>query len=220
MASQLRSSVLSTLLAACVAVLVFSGCDSNPGSQGDLESDSVQQQDSKDKKDKLAGTGASSETPKAADFDETPEGVCREFMTLLQAGNRIAAENLLTRASISNITSEGLKLEPIGGPNAKVKMGQVHFATNQKKLAHVECTVSDPGANPQNELKLSWQAKVKKDGRWRISGVILDKEDGSGIDLLSFENPIDVQKIQAMAAATELDQLEGTRQAKREVDIK
>lgn len=155
---------------------------------------------------------AVSDAPQPAAFDATPEGVARKFMDLLQSGNRLEAESLLTRISLSNITDVGLKLEPMGGPQAKFTIGDAIYATNRKKLAHVECTIRDHSSGQAEEMKISWQAKIQGE-QWRISGVILEVEEAPGFDLLSFENPFDVQKIQALATAEALDAGPAQRQA-------
>ena len=75
--------------------------------------------------------------------DATAKDVCEQFMQNLQSGNRIAAENLLTRVALMNTSKEGLVLEPMGGPNSKCNFGEVRYATNKQKLAQVDCTVVD-----------------------------------------------------------------------------
>ncbi|MEL7496247.1 MAG: hypothetical protein AAFN77_01465 [Planctomycetota bacterium] len=145
-------------------------------------------------------------------YDQSPSAVCQRFMDLLQSGNRIGAENLMTRAALTNITSLGLKLEPMGGPKAKYTIGDVTYATNRNKLAHVDCVINETIDGETISMKIAWQARESNDC-WRISGVILEKEDGNGLDLLSFENIVDVSKIKSMASEEVLDEAP-TRQAK------
>lgn len=137
-------------------------------------------------------------------FDQTPRGTCEAFMMLLQTGNRIAAENLLTRTSIANITKAGLLLEPMGGPDSDCKIGEIQYATNKQELAHVPCEITETVDGKDETMSVSWQ--VRKYGKaWRISGVILETEPGKAPDLLSFENYVDVAKLQSMAGSDVID---------------
>lgn len=130
----------------------------------------------------------------------------------------MGAENLLTHASINNITAAGLKLEPMGGPNAKYEIGNIQYATTKERLAHVNCLIKEEVDGKTVEMNIAWQCrKFKK--IWRISGVILENEVGQAPDLLSFENLVDVTKIQSMASEDVLN--EGTsRQASLKKEIK
>ena len=142
-----------------------------------------------------------------AGFDQTPRGTCEAFMTLLQDGNRIAAENLLTRTSIANITKAGLILEPMGGPQSTCKIGQIQYATTKQELAHVPCQITELVDGKTETMSVSWQ--VRKYGKaWRIAGVILETEAGKAPDLLSFENYVDVAKLQSMAGTDVINEAE------------
>ncbi|MFK7770337.1 MAG: hypothetical protein AB8B55_24210 [Mariniblastus sp.] len=151
---------------------------------------------------------AASATPPV---DAKPEEVCIRFMNLLQSGNRIAAENLLTRTALITTTKEGLKLQPMGGPTAIYKFTDVRFATSKQKLAQVTYTITDKVGTETFEMPITWLARKQSKG-WRISGVILELDEGAGPDLLSFENVADVGKIK-MAAGEEIAGAAETRQA-------
>jgi len=138
--------------------------------------------------------------PKAktkADFDQSPDGLCQHFMGLLQNNDSIKAENLLTRLSQMNTTKEELELKAIGGPDAKFSIGQVRYATQKKELAQVDCKVIDTSSDDPFEMEMTWVVKRKKKS-WRISGVMLQIEEDSKIDLLSFENLTDVRRIKSI----------------------
>lgn len=151
------------------------------------------------------------EASKEVATDSTPDGACRKFMKLLQAGNRISAENLLTRTALTVTTGAGLQLEPMGGPTSIFKVNEVLYATNKKKLAQVECTIVDNIDGESFEMGLAWLVRKHSAG-WRISGVMLELEPGKTKDLLSFENVRDVNKIKALAGAEVID--DSSRQAK------
>ena len=153
------------------------------------------------------------EASKDASTDATPDGVCRKFMKLLQSGNRISAENLLTRTALTVTTRAGLQLEPMGGPNSIFKVNQVAYATNKHKLAQVQCTVLDNVDGESYEMDMAWLVRKYSTG-WRISGVMLELEPGKAMDLLSFENVRDVNKIKALAGAEVIDIDDQSRHAK------
>ena len=152
----------------------------------------------------------------AVDANLAPDEVCQRFLQLLQSGNRIGAENLLTRTALMTTSQAGLKLEPMGGPTSTYRIGEVRYATNQKKLAHVDTYVVDQVDGEPYEMEVTWQLHKHGEG-WRISGVMLELEQGKTKDLLSLENKYDVAKLQTLAGVEVPDQTQ-TRQAKVPAD--
>ena len=150
------------------------------------------------------------------DADAEPADICQRFMELLKSGNRIAAENLLTRAALTMTSKAGLQLEPMGGPTATYEMKATRFATIEKKLAQVDCDIVEMVDGEELRTPLTWLVRKQKRG-WRISGLLLSLETDEPRDLLSFENIRDVEKIKTMAAGEILDQ-EETRQAAAKSD--
>ncbi len=146
------------------------------------------------------------------DPESTPDQVCQRFLDLLQSGNRIGAENLLTRTALTTTSKAGLKLEPMGGPTSTYRIGEIRYATNKQKLAHVDSYVIDQVDGKPFEMEVTWQLHKHGEG-WRISGVMLELEEGKTKDLLSLENQYDVAKLQSLAGVEALDRTE-TRQAK------
>ena len=130
-------------------------------------------------------------------FDQSPEGLCRRFMELLQNNESIKAETLMTRMSQMNTTKEELELKAIGGPSAKFTIGQVSYATMKKELAQVECKIVDTSSDDPFEMEMTWLVK-RQNKSWRISGVMLQLEEGARNDLLSFENLADVRRIKSI----------------------
>ncbi len=148
----------------------------------------------------------------SSDPDATPAQVCQRFMRLMRSGNRIAAENLLTRTALSVTTQAGLQLEPMGGPTAVYKVGEVKYATTKQRLAQVECSIVDNVEGEEYEMNVTWLVRKQSLG-WRISGVMLELESGQVPDLLSFENVQDVNRIKSLAGEDVISGEETTRQA-------
>ncbi|MEM7783225.1 MAG: hypothetical protein AAF939_18300 [Planctomycetota bacterium] len=142
--------------------------------------------------------------------DSTPSQVCQKFMTLLQNGNRIGAENLLTRAALTSTSREGLVLEPLGGPDSKYEFGETRYATNKQNLAQVDCKINDFSDGSPFEMELTWVIRKQATG-WRISGVMLELEPGKVKDFLSFENSLDVIRMKQMAGVEDSETLSATQ---------
>lgn len=153
----------------------------------------------------------SSQLPPA---EASPKEVCERFMNNLQNGNRIGAENLLTKAALTITSREGLVLEPMGGPNSTYVFGDVRYATNEQKLAQIDCSVVDNTNGEEYKLDMTWLAKKQKLG-WRISGVMLQLEPGEIKDYLSFENLSDVQKMKSLASGDVTEDESADRQAQQ-----
>ena len=118
-------------------------------------------------------------------------------MELLQGNESIKAETLMTRMSQMNTTKEELELKAIGGPSTKFTIGQVSYATLKKELAQVDCKIADTSSDDPFEMEMTWLVK-RHEKSWRISGVMLQLEDGAKLDLLSFENLEDVRRIKSI----------------------
>ena len=142
------SRILSVALL-CLAVGFYAGCggttevsQSDPGknSPATETTPSIQQPQTTSvvatKTDTGASPAASANEPPPV--DALPADVCQRFMELLQSGNRLLAENLLTRAALTTTAKAGLQLEPMGGPKAKYKFVDTQYATTKQNLAHVK----------------------------------------------------------------------------------
>jgi hypothetical protein len=217
-----RAASFATLSLLAVTLFVLTGCNdknetANPESAAtETQTDSSAPLSSSTnsvavvKSTNLASPATSPNQP--PDPDSTPDQVCQRFLNLLQSGNRIAAENLLTRTALTATTKAGLKLEPMGGPTSTYRIGEVRYATNKQKLAHVDTYVVDKVDGNPYEMEVTWQLHKHGDG-WRISGVMLELEEGKTKDLLSLENKYDIARLQSLVGAEVLDQTE-TRQSK------
>jgi len=155
-------------------------------------------------------------------FDQSPERLCRRFMELLQNNESIKAETLMTRSSQMNTTKEELELKAIGGPSAKFTIGQVSYATLKKELAQVDCKIVDTSSDDPFEMDMTWLVK-RQNKSWRISGVMLQLEEGAKIDLLSFENLDDVRRIKMIndeQLIVQDEELSTTREASSDNETK
>jgi hypothetical protein len=124
-------------------------------------------------------------------FESSPEEVTQAFVRLLHREDLTAAERLLTLAARAIIHESGLGLGPIAGPRAEYRFGVVHYATNARERAFVDCVVHDPelgGEGPEaGSFKVTWALRPESRYGWRIYGMI--SEESGQPQLISFESP-------------------------------
>jgi hypothetical protein len=147
--------------------------------------------------------------------DMDPEAVCKKFLESLQSGNRIAAENLLTRTALQVTAKAGLVLEPLGGVDSRFEFLQPRFATIKNEIAYVDCVITEVEEGIENSFTVSWVVK-KQNNAWKISGLLMELDEDRPMKLVSFENIHDVEDIKLRAAETLVDSAlpdEQTRQA-------
>ncbi len=217
--SQPRACFPITILSC--ALLFFTGCGKEkPEVKPDADASAAQNSTMNATTSVVAAKSTDSKSPAAAGNqlpgpNSTPEEVCERFMKLLQSGNRIGAENLFTKTALTVTGQAGLKLEPMGGPTSTYRIGEARYATTRRKLAQVDCFITDKDENGKiEEMEVTWQLHRLNEG-FRISGVMLQLGEGDTKDLLSLENTFDVSKLQSLAGADVLDEPE-SRQAKSE----
>lgn len=127
--------------------------------------------------------------------DATPERVCEQFLKLLGDGELSDAERLLSRRSASVTRSAGLVLSAPSANSAGYEFDPPQYANTKQKLAMVMCRPrSGSGAD---ETAMSWMLRRETEG-WRITGLVLLEENEQPADLLSFENPADVEQIRGL----------------------
>ncbi len=127
------------------------------------------------------------------DRNAGPGEVCETFLKLLKAGDRLAAEQLLTRTALSVTSKADLQLEPPGSENAVYDVGSIRYATTLNKIAQVDCLVKETTDGTPETTTVTWLVRLQTEG-WRISGIVLAGDDNIQ-DLLSFENADDVNRI-------------------------
>ena len=200
---------LSLPTLACCAVIIFGlatiGCG-GPEQAASVTPANVTPKVKKEKTETVAVSTVTAEVSPATqpskilDVDASPEQVCELFMKHLNAGERIKAERLLTAVALSTTAKAGLYLQPIGGQNAQVVINPAVYATGKKKLAQVDCKVSDIEDGKTVTDDLTWVIRKSNSG-WRILGFMLKDESGAN-DFLSFENMRDVDAILQMSSTT------------------
>lgn len=126
--------------------------------------------------------------------DSKPEEVCRLFIASLSTGDHIAASQMLTNLAQIETARADLQLESPGSSDATWEVLEADYATSAKQIAQVRCLLQEPGQ--EGTAQLTWLMRRQYNG-WKISGMSI-QVDGSGeVDLLSFENPLDLQRIQS-----------------------
>jgi hypothetical protein len=146
----------------------------------------------------LPDNSASEVSPAAID-ESDPRAVCQRFLESLQSGNRIAAENLLTRKALQVTGKAGLVLEPLSGPNSQFDVREPQYATIKNEVAYVDCEITDLDEKSDSTFTVSWIVKKQND-HWRIAGLLMALEEGTPNKMFSFENPNDVEEIKLRAA--------------------
>ena len=142
--------------------------------------------------------------------DSPPEFVCTQFMKFLQSGDRASAEKLLTRTA-SNVTNQAdWQIPPLGGLHAKFQSENVRYATNKMKLAYVDFKIVERIEGKKDESEITWMMQQKRNG-WRICGMLIQIYEDAPKDLISFENPGDVNLIKGILSANN-DKPQGAEQ--------
>jgi hypothetical protein len=187
MNSRLFSIVLLSILVGC------SGPASTKSSPGDATTQASSTND---------GVSASSSDGPSPVVDATsiavdspPETICRIFIDYLRLGENSKAEKLMTQEAISQTRKLELDLAAPAGPDANYAVGHAEFATNQQRIAFVPVVVTE-GGDSSDMQSFSMMLKFGDFG-WKIAGIYLGAHSETQ-DLLSFENPQDVQRIKSM----------------------
>ena len=140
--------------------------------------------------------------PNAMSVDSTPERVLKEFLTLLQQGDRFSAQRLLTEPAQQETARARLELDAPGDQDTTFTILSARYATNEKVIAEVDCLFHQ--SDYQGEaIKLSWMMRRQANG-WKVYGMLINM-DGGELDLVSFENAIDLARIQQSVEPAESD---------------
>ena len=123
-----------------------------------------------------------------------PEDVCRVFVKALSAGDHIAASKMLTNVAQIETARANLELESPGSVNAIWEVLEAEYATAEKKIAQVRCLLKEPDS--RESAHLTWLMRLQDNG-WKISGMSIQISGTGDVDLLSFENPLDLQRVQS-----------------------
>ena len=125
--------------------------------------------------------------------ESEPKQVCGAFLELLESGDHRTATKFLTNVAQLETARANLILEAPGGPGCRTEIQPAKYATTERKVAHVECLLyQDGSATP---ISLTWVMRRQYNG-WKISGMTIRLDQQTSPDLLSFENPVDLARIQ------------------------
>jgi hypothetical protein len=115
------------------------------------------------------------------------------------------------------VTSKaGLVLEPLGGSQSRYEVFEPRYATIKNEVAYVDSQITDVEDGVETSFMVSWVVKKQNNG-WRISGLLMELDEGRPMKLVSFENLQDVEDIKLRAAEMLVDASdadESTRSAK------
>ncbi len=125
--------------------------------------------------------------------ESKPEDVCRVFLDTLSRGDSNAASRMLTDIAELETARADLQLESPGVAGSTYQIFAAEYATTEKQIAQVKCLLHQPGSMPV--VQLTWMMRFQPNG-WKISGMSIRLTDTGPTDLLSFENPQDLQRIQ------------------------
>jgi hypothetical protein len=123
-----------------------------------------------------------------------PEEVCREFLDALSSGDHIAASRMLTNVAQIETARASLQLQFPGVEGSRCEVLEAEFATTEKEVAQVRCRLQQPGQD--TDVSLTWMMRFQYNG-WKIFGMAIRIDDAEAADLLSFENPNDLRRIQS-----------------------
>lgn len=130
----------------------------------------------------------------------SPESVCEAFIHRLQHGDRIGAENLLTRAALTTTQRANLTLEPICGRDATITTRPAGSKHQGKRAAQVECIIAETIDGEETTFSTTWQVGNQTKKGWRVSGMLVPLDESNRMQLLSFESIDDVATIKLLAA--------------------
>lgn len=137
------------------------------------------------------GNAASSEADTLS-VESLPGEVVAEFLSLLQQNQALAAKRLLTDVAQVETSRAQLELEAPGDIDSRVSVSETRYATSQREIAEVDTVFSSVDSS-MPVARLSWMLRKQRNG-WKIYGMIVFDEDDK-LDLLSFENPVDLARI-------------------------
>jgi hypothetical protein len=186
------------LAAAFLSVLFLGGC---------TPANNVSQNEATDRLEKLVAA----ETPKAPSLVQNPalatpesysaavmqpEAIVREYLGLLQNDRAAEAEKHLSKVSALNFRQAGMTLQSPGSEAAKYEILKPKFATNQQRIAMVDCKITDVVDGEAQTSDISWIMK-RDEEYWRITGMAMVVDESGKRRLMSFENLDDIHFIKS-----------------------
>jgi hypothetical protein len=190
----------------CVVLLVLAGCqrgDDQPAAKA-VSAAEVAANEPIPPTAIVAQRGSASSSPAALTPAEipahlSPEEICERFLDLLAGGEVSDAERLLSKRSAVVTRQAQLKLSAPAGTDTHITVEPAQFSDNKQRRAMVLCRFIDRHQPATEAAAISWMLR-KESGSWRITGLVLLEND-LPVDLLSFENPADVEGIRELLGA-------------------
>ena len=187
---------INFLLSAMISVCLLGGC---------TPANKVSHNESAARLEKLVDA----ETPKTTNLAENPalkapesptqtvmqpESIVNEYLDLLRKDRSAEAEKHLSKVSMLNFRQAGMTLQSPGSTAAKYEIAKPRFATNEQRIAMVECKITDIVDGQKQTSDISWIMK-RDETVWRITGMVMIVDDSGTRRLMSFENTDDIQFI-------------------------
>ena len=196
-----QSFSLRNLFCIMSLLVITLGCNKQTAeSQGQKESDadnnSVESKTTVVSPASTSGATSPANEGNKLDINSDPDEVCTAFLDALVANDLVVAERYLTYAAKVQTRNAQLELQAPGSTKAKYQIMEPKYATSKKLSATVDCEISDKFEGEDTKYVVTWLLQLKKTG-WKISGMMFKIHDSDPIELLSFENAHDVQRIKA-----------------------
>ena len=125
--------------------------------------------------------------------DAAPDKVIKAFVRMLNSGDRTNAELLLTPSALTVISRAEFEIPPVGDAHCQCQFSEPQFATTKRKLCYVECDIFDK--NSEDTTSVTWMMSKLQRG-WRVAGMMIADESNVSVNLISFENSRDVNRLQ------------------------
>lgn len=108
---------------------------------------------------------------------DAPVQVVNQFLDALRrGGGEQTVSSLLTEAARKECQRTGLKIEPLGSPDARFEVTRGEFVPGRQDAALVHSVWSEPsvdGEAPQKN-EIVWALKLEAPNAWRISGMVAE----------------------------------------------
>lgn len=115
------------------------------------------------------------------------------FLDSLRRGNEEAANGVLTTKARQELAKTAYEMQPLGTPEGQYEIGRVGFPYEDKTVALVECTWTEPPLPGEGQVTMDIVCEVHQEQEgWRISGIgvtipgtddalVLDFEDAAAL---------------------------------------
>ncbi len=116
------------------------------------------------------------------------------FLDSLRRGDERAANGVLTAKSREELAKTAYVVQPLGTPQGQYQIGRVGFPYEDKTVALVECTWTEPPADGQEQVSMDIVCEVHQEPEgWRISGIGVSIPNTDETLVLDFEDAAALQ---------------------------